>query len=253
MLKAIHVYKTLNDDEILHDINLEIKRGDKIGLIGLHNSGKTVLLDILSGNIRPSRGKVIMDEQGNKFNRKKISYIPQIPILNLSYTPRELVKYIDGEEYFLEQLGINPNTKIRDLSLNEKKRIFLALSLNFSPEYLLIDEINDDQVLKKFFVEFKGGALVTSHSIKKIWDLIKDVIIINKGKIVYKGSKEDLLYKIITIKKEELTNNLNNYDYDMEGDYVEIWLKIKDKINGIKGKETLVDPDDVILRYYIRN
>ncbi|ARM75262.1 ATP-binding cassette domain-containing protein [Acidianus manzaensis] len=252
MLKAINVYKEIKDNLILQDINLNIEKGDKIGLVGLHNSGKTMLLDILSGKTRPSKGKVIIEGE-KTLNRKKIAYVPQVPLLNLSLTPRDLVKYIEGNEHFLEELGINPKSKIKNLSLNEKKRIFLALSLNFSPEYLLIDEINDDEYLKKFFLNFEGGIIVTSHSLRKIWDLISKVIILNKGKIVYSRNKEELLYKIIKIDKKYFSSNLKNHDYDMEGDYIEIWLKRNEKIDQIKGEETLVDPDDAILRYYLRD
>lgn len=248
VIEAINVSKEFKGISVLKDINLEIKEGDKIGLIGLHNSGKSVLLQILSGNMRPSGGKVLMN--GGKLNKRKIAYVPQIPLLDLSARVKDVVRYVGGDTKYLEELGVNPNSKVKELSLNERKRIFLALALNFSPEYLLVDEIGNDEYLRRFFLDFKGGSLVTAHRVKDLWDLISEVVIINKGVIVFRGKKDDLLYKVVKISRNSFSQELKRYDYVEEGNEIELWVKRDEKIHG---EERLVEPDEVILRYYFRS
>lgn len=249
MIEAINISKEFKGIKVLANINLEIKQGDKTGIIGLHNAGKSLLLQILSGNMKPSKGKILMNK--GKIDKRKIAYVPQIPLLDLLSTPKDVMKYVGGNTEYLDYLGISKDVKIKNLSLNERKRIFLALDLNFSPEYLLIDEIGNDEYLTKFFAQFNGGAILTSHRIKDVWDLISKVIILHKGSIVFKGSKEELLYKIVKIPRSSFSQDLKKYDYVQEGDEIELWVKRNEKID--IGEERLVEPDEAILRYYFRS
>jgi ABC-type multidrug transport system, ATPase component len=119
VLQAIDVSKRYQKDYVLRNVNLELEQG-RLGIIGLHDSGKTVLMRLLSGLEKPSSGKITLD--GRKLDRRKIAYVPQAPLFDPLLKAKEVMRYVGSEEY-LDVVDLEREKKVKDMSLGEKKRL----------------------------------------------------------------------------------------------------------------------------------
>ncbi|MRJ07048.1 MAG: ABC transporter ATP-binding protein, partial [Epsilonproteobacteria bacterium] len=161
VLENIH-FSYEKDKPVLKGVNLEIKKGEKIGILGESGCGKSTLLDIIIGIYKPQKGKVIIDntlltEKNVKSWRKKIGYIPQNIYLidgsvaeNVAFGEkidrkkvREALKKAKLLE-FLEKNHQGIDTQIGEngikLSGGQRQRIAIARAIYNNPEVLVLDE-----------------------------------------------------------------------------------------------------------------
>jgi len=151
------------DGMILHDINLSIRDGEMVGLLGPNGSGKTTLIKLVSGVLKPSRGQVNLDgHRVSQLSRKAIArwvaVVPQQFHMPFAFTVREVVTlgripfikpFADESEAdrrlvtnALELVGISDLAQRRfdELSGGERQKVILAMALAQQPEILLLDE-----------------------------------------------------------------------------------------------------------------
>ncbi|BCU70298.1 ATP-binding cassette domain-containing protein [Stygiolobus caldivivus] len=179
--------------KVLHDISLAVVKGEKVGIVGYHGSGKTLLSEIIAGLRRPSSGRVLIDG--------KVDYVPQVPLFPPNYTVREVLGFA-GEKS-------DDNRKIKDLSYIELKKLAFRLQLVKDPDYLLVDEfVGMENEVK----EFRGGVILTSHKPSTIYDLVDFFIVLSRGKIVHVTGKKGLKFKVIKV----IQDGGNKYQYYLE-------------------------------------
>ena len=212
-------YNYENDNDIFENLNLEINKGDKIGIIGKSGSGKSTFVDLLSGLLTPTSGKILVDENELKEKtleswQQKIGYVPQkVHILddklkfNIAYgVKEEEINYIKLksiiEKTNLREIRSNEKNidimdiKISDRGLNisggELQRIALARSLYNDSEILILDEATNslDELNKKKLID-------------NIYDLYNDktVIFISHEENVF-----DYCNKIYELKNKNFIN-----------------------------------------------
>lgn len=137
-------------------LNLQIAEGEFIGLLGANGSGKSTILKLLSGILRPSMGEVRLwnkpiSSYRNKDRAKLISYLPQVIDLQVPFRVRELVSMglypyeIKPEislNSVLEMVGLmdKKDSLIRELSGGERRRAFISMTLLQGAGILLLDE-----------------------------------------------------------------------------------------------------------------
>ena len=162
-LKNINLNYLLNGNniKILKNINFEIKKNERVAIIGESGSGKTSLLMLMSGLESPSNGSIVFDKEDlSKINekrrteirRKKIGLIFQQFFLIPNYTALENVMFpmqinkIDNEKEkaisILEDFGLvnRKNNLPSELSGGEQQRVAIARAISFDPEVVLADE-----------------------------------------------------------------------------------------------------------------
>ena len=156
ILKVQDAFKKLDNKEILKGINLEVKKGEIISLVGPSGSGKSTLLRCINRLIDIDSGNIIYDNKNiikydTKELRRKIVLVHQESVMlpgsvydNVSYGPR-LNKNNDKEHIIncIEDSGLTDdfsNKNAEKLSGGEKKRVALARALALSPNILLLDE-----------------------------------------------------------------------------------------------------------------
>ena len=162
-LKNINLNYLLNGDniKILKNINFEIKKNERVAIIGESGSGKTSLLMLMSGLESPSNGSIVFDKEDlSKINekrrteirRKKIGLIFQQFFLIPNYTALENVMFpmqinkINNEKEkaisILEDFGLvnRKNNLPSELSGGEQQRVAIARAISFDPEIVLADE-----------------------------------------------------------------------------------------------------------------
>lgn len=216
---------------ILEDINFEIKKGQSIGIIGETGSGKTTLVDLLLGLLKPTKGEIVIDDEVlNDKNlsswHKNIGYIPQnIYIINdtiknniaIGLEEHEIDKKklshsikIANLEKFIYGLENGVDTKVGDrgikISGGEKQRIAIARAIYKNPNIIFMDEATsslDNKTEKEFMDAIESlkkntTLIIIAHRLSTIENCDK-VFLISKSKIIDSGT-------FLEIKKR---NNLN--------------------------------------------
>ncbi len=194
---------------VLSKINLVINDHDFIGIIGPNGGGKTTLLKVILGLIKPYRGSVMFfdDKQGKSENI--IGYLPQINQIDLQFpiSVKEVVlsglmskegvfsRYAGKQkrlaEDLLNQMGIYNLRKkaIGELSGGQLQRVYLCRAIISSPRLLMLDEPNtfvDTRFETDFYEILKGlntkmAIIVVSHDVGTISWYVKTIACVNKN------------------------------------------------------------------------
>ena len=204
------------------DISFEIFEGDFVGFLGPNGAGKTTTLKMLSGVLTPSSGicKVLgfNPHERKKEFKKQISLIMgqksqliwDLPASDTFLLHRDLYQ-LDYKRWkairdsLVELLDVSAviNTPVRQLSLGERMKCEIIVSLLHEPRVLFLDEptIGLDVISQRHLWEFlrnyhathKTTILLTSHYMQDIVNLCSRAIVINHGKIAYDGLLETLI------------------------------------------------------------
>ncbi|QBK25941.1 ABC-F family ATP-binding cassette domain-containing protein [Ureibacillus thermophilus] len=193
VLEGIALSKSFGDRVILKDFNFLIQQGDRIGIVGANGYGKSTLLKILAGELKPDDGELIVGPtvkiahfhqvlpEMNE-NQRMIEYIREA---SNDITDSEGIRYSAAQmlERFLFPLHTH-GTPIGKLSGGERKRLHLLRLLMEQPNVLLLDEPTNDLdietlgVLEDFIEHFPGVVITISHDrffldriAKKLWIL----------------------------------------------------------------------------------
>ncbi len=213
-LKNIDYFYPNSKKKIIDNLSLEISFGEIVGIIGQSGAGKSTLIDIITGLLIPSKGKVIIDGNEINFNEKnwqnQIGYIPQEIYLFDDTIKANIAFGIDknkvNDEHlnqaiklaeldkFINDLPEKENTEVGDrgirLSGGQKQRIGIARSLYFRPKILIFDEPtssldqeNENKIMKHIF-SLSGDLtiIIISHKLTTL-NKCKKIINIENGKI----------------------------------------------------------------------
>jgi zinc transport system ATP-binding protein len=156
------LWVSLNHEYILQGVDLQIREGIFLGLIGPNGGGKTTLLQIILGLIRPDRGKVQVFglPSGHRRNRGRIGYLPQRAYADLTFPVTAFDVVMMGrypwvglwrrpsqedrrkamEKLEAVEIGHLKDRPIGHLSGGEQQRVFIARALASEPRMLLLDE-----------------------------------------------------------------------------------------------------------------
>jgi ABC-2 type transport system ATP-binding protein len=207
--------------DALKSINLEIKQGEIIGLIGANGAGKTTLIKILSGIVHPTSGEATVMgyvpwERSNEYRRQMALIMGQknqvwwdLPALDSFLLLKEIyqipqAQYKYNIEFLAETLMIKDQlkTQVRKLSLGERMKVELMAALLHNPKVIFLDEptigldISAQKAVRVFLrqyqTEFKPITILTSHYMEDIKELCPRVVIIKEGEFVYDGSLSNI-------------------------------------------------------------
>lgn len=178
---------------LIRDIDLSVRRGEIVSLIGPNGSGKTTVVKVLSGSITPDRGSVL------KSNGIRIGYVPQRIAIDstLPMTVRRLMnineKYQTLEvEEALDEMNIleTADQPVQELSGGEFQRALFARALLRKPDLLLLDEpsqgldFKGEIKLYNQIIDFRDrlncGVLLVSHNLHMVMAQTETVICINR-------------------------------------------------------------------------
>ncbi len=214
--------------EALSDISLTINEGEMIGLIGRNGAGKTTLIKLLTGILPLRQGEIKIDQmlpyQREKVFLKNIGVLlgqrsqliwdlPAIDTYDMLAAIYELPKQMYNARltWLSEQLEVTEllYIPVRKLSLGQRVKCELIAALLHRPKYLFLDEptLGLDFVTQKTIYKIlrlenqyhKTTIITTSHYIKDIEQLADKVIILNKGKIIFKSRG-----KVIKVELEQI-------------------------------------------------
>ena len=221
-IQVKNLSKKFNDTIAVNNINLNIEKNKTLGLLGPNGCGKTTTIGMLLGLIKPSEGEIIIDGKNlDKYSRDEIlvrinfasPYI-ELPkkltvqqnlevygrlygIKNLEERIEEISEDLDIKNFFKKKTG--------ELSSGQKNRVSLAKSLINKPEILLLDEptasLDPDigDFIRSYIQDYQSKNHVTillaSHNMSEVERLCDSIIMMKKGKIIDKGTCEQIIKK----------------------------------------------------------
>ncbi|WP_322903560.1 ABC-F family ATP-binding cassette domain-containing protein [Paenibacillus campi] len=169
---------TLGGRELIHELTYHAVPGDRIGIVGPNGRGKSTLLNLISGRIEPTSGRIITGQtvKFGYFTQEHQEMDESMRVIEYIKEAAEVVKTADGSSItaaqMLERFLFTPAaqwTPIAKLSGGEKRRLYLLRVLMSAPNVLLLDEPTNDldittlTVLEDYLDEFPGVVLVVSH------------------------------------------------------------------------------------------
>ena len=197
-----------NGETVLQDVSLEIRQGDFIAMIGPNGGGKTTLLKLILGLLKPDKGSVRVTGQSSQKASANIGYVPQDVHINRSFpiTALDVVlmgklepkkrwarKTTSNRQEALAALGrlemaTLAEKKIGELSGGQSQRVFIARALVTQPRLLLLDEPTasiDTKGQAEFFEMLKDlnrdvTIVVVSHDLLAVSRYVKSVACVNK-------------------------------------------------------------------------
>ena len=192
----------------LKDVNFEIKRGDRVGIMGLNGAGKSTLLKVIAGVLKPTEGTV-------KCNGKIVPLLELGAGFDKQYTGAENIylygavlgyskefidkKYKDIVEF--SELGKFIDVPIKNYSSGMRARLGFSIATTVSPEILILDEVLSvgdakfrKKSEKKIMDMFDQGVTVlfVSHSLEQVRRLCNKAMILDHGKLVAYGDIEEV-------------------------------------------------------------
>ncbi|WP_203247080.1 ABC transporter ATP-binding protein [Sporosarcina beigongshangi] len=226
-LKNVSLHR--GNKEIVRDINWSIRPNEHWGILGLNGSGKTSLLNIVSGYHFPSLGEVTV--LGNRFGRtslpelrKKIGFVSSSLERFAEFFNRETVERVvvsgkfasfgiyeqvvqeewDKADALLESLRLAflKGKQYHQLSEGEKRRVLIARSLMSDPKMLILDEpcsgldvLSREQFLGVMEEVVNNGChiIYVTHHIEELVEAMTHVLLLKDGEIVAAGPKQDVL------------------------------------------------------------
>lgn len=194
LIKAEGVNKQFGHRPVLRDINLEVRRGDKLVMLGSNGAGKSTLVRILLGIERPTSGTV--------WRRGQIGYVPDFNPKFDFETVGDLAAFLDVDDYGpFEEFGIKKflTRRLKTLSKGELRRVLIAIAMAKGKDLLILDEpyngLDPDgrRVLRNVLRGIDSYIFVT-HLIEEIPQNANRLIFIEKGKIVIDAKKGVRVY-----------------------------------------------------------
>jgi ABC-2 type transport system ATP-binding protein len=213
MIEIKKLSKSYGDTKAVNDVSLSIKKGELFGLLGPNGSGKTTMIKMLTGQIKPTSGSLkvhgvnVLDDPIHV--RELVGVIPEQETPPSFLTAEEYLYFvakIRKMEHYEEackkwfeffEFEDQKNSLCKDLSRGTRQKLMFAQAFLHEPELAIIDEplINLDPVMQrkvkdflKGYVQNGGTVFISTHILEIAKQICTSIGIIYKGKLVYTGS-----------------------------------------------------------------
>jgi gliding motility-associated transport system ATP-binding protein len=214
LVKVENLYRYYDDHCALQNLSFEVCKGEILGFLGPNGAGKTTTMQILSGNLAPSAGRIlisgidILDEP--KRAKTRIGYLPEQPPLYVDLTVDEYLRYcaalnllprsrrqaaldLAKERCGLRDMG---HKLIGNLSKGYRQRVGIAQAIIHAPAIVILDEptvgLDPIQIreIRNLIVELgkEHGVILSTHILPEVQSVCSRVQIIHKGHLVFNDS-----------------------------------------------------------------
>ncbi|MDR0396006.1 MAG: ABC transporter ATP-binding protein [Oscillospiraceae bacterium] len=210
MIEIQGLTKRYGNKHAIKDVSFTIKKGEILGFLGRNGAGKTTTMNIVTGYISASEGRVLLDGhdilEEPRVVKRRIGYLPEQPPLYMDMTVDEYLRFacaikdvrpgaakahIDDVCELVKIQDVRKRL-IKNLSKGYKQRVGLAQALIGNPEMIILDEptvgLDPRQILEiRSLIKRLGQdhtVVLSSHILTEVADVCERVVIINNGKIV---------------------------------------------------------------------
>ena len=216
MIQINNLHKKFGKNQVLSNLDLEIKGGGIFAVLGPNGSGKTTLIKSILGMVVPNKGSISVLDKIIKKNwkyRQEIDYLPQIANFPGNLRVKELIRMIKDlrqkkskEEELIKLFGLEPflDKKLGTLSGGTKQKVNIVLTFMFDSPLIILDEpttgLDPGSLikLKKLILQEKNKGktiLITTHIMQFVVEMADEIVYLLEGNIYFKGSVEQLMTK----------------------------------------------------------
>ncbi len=275
VIRTEYLSKRYKDILAVENINLQVKRGEICGFLGVNGAGKTTTIRLLLGMVKPTSGSVyLFNKELKQLPTKKwneVGYLvedsysyPQLTVkenLEIIYKLRKLNNpSVINEIISKLKLDKYKDVKVKNLSSGNMQRLGLAKAFIHKPKILLLDEptkgldpagiVEIRILLKELAEKYNTTIFISSHILSEIYKLVDRIIIINEGHIlrdVNKAKLDKLMQKKLIINTNDnlkAKKIMINEGYDI-GQNEKNYLVIKDN--------TIINSPEQIVKKLVSN
>ncbi len=223
VLRAEGLRKSYGRRTVVNDVALDLAQGEIVGLLGPNGAGKTTTFYLITGLIRPDRGRIFLDQQNitkepmYRRARAGIGYLAQEPsifrrmtveqnvLAILETLPLDKAARMARLDAMLEELGLTPLRTARAYTLSggERRRLEITRALATSPKFMLLDEpfagvdpiaVHDIQTIVASLRDRGIGVLITDHNVEQTLEIVDRAYIMHEGAVKAAGSVRELVW-----------------------------------------------------------
>ena len=210
--------------KVLNNISLSLGEGHIHGLLGCNGIGKTTLLKIICGIMRPDRGGVSVDGV-DPMRRKPETFsnliiipeefdLPNISLLHFAkitspFYPRFDIGAMRG---YCQELGVNPEERLHTMSMGQRKKAYIAFALACNVKMLLMDEptngldIPSKSVFRRLlagYVDESRMVIISTHQVADVESLIDNIVVLDSQGVALNATTSEICSKLKFAKAEE--------------------------------------------------
>ncbi len=234
-IKVENITKFYGDQLALDNVSFSIDTGQIVGFIGPNGAGKTTMMRIITGFLRPSSGRVLVNDvdSANSLEVKRmIGYLPENNPLYYDMYVREFLSFVAGlykikdrkkqVDRVIEMTGLGPEQykKIGQLSKGYKQRVGLAQAIIHDPQVLILDEptsgLDPNQIIQIRDLILELGkektVMLSTHIMQEVEAICDRIIIINRGRIVADDTPQTIHERV----KEEIMTFVVEFDAQVD-------------------------------------
>jgi lipopolysaccharide export system ATP-binding protein len=227
-LQARHLKKAYGSRKVVHDVSVQVDKGEVVGLLGPNGAGKTTSFYMIVGLVRADGGQILIDGEDvtrmpiHKRSRMGLSYLPQEASIFRKLSVADNVRAIlelqtdaqgralssaDVEKRLGELLADLRVDHLRDspavaLSGGERRRVEIARALATDPRFILLDEpfagidpiaVIEIQRIIAFLKQRGIGVLITDHNVRETLGICDHAYIISEGRVLAQGTPDEIV------------------------------------------------------------
>ena len=229
VIKANNISKKYEESYALDSIDIEVSKGQIMGLIGPNGAGKSTFLQSVLGLLKTEGNLEVLGLDPRKDRHKllkEVCSITDVAVLPKWMTVQQLLSYIDGVHpgfdldkciSILSRTNIKLHSKIKVLSRGMVVQLHLSLVMAIDAKILILDEptLGLDLVYRKDFYSqliedyYEGNKtiLISTHQVEEIEGVLSDAVFMNQGRIVMQDSIESINKKYLELRPDQ--NSIN--------------------------------------------
>lgn len=255
LLKVENLSKSIDNKKILDNLNFEINEGEIVGFIGENGAGKSTTFKTLLNLISKDEGLVLFFNEDLDLNinlKNKIGTVfdainlpSDLTAKQLNNVFQEIFSEWNQNEYFdlLKEFDLPLNKKVSTLSRGMSMKLSVSISMAHNAKVLLLDEatggldpVSRNKLLEKLQVynEINNGAiLLSSHILGDVQKIATHLIILKKGKIILKDSKENIMQNYAVVEVEDsniVEKNIIIYQTTLHNNKKKILISVRSNI-----------------------
>ena len=227
-LEAHHLKKAYGSRKVVHDVSVQVGKGEVVGLLGPNGAGKTTSFYMIVGLVRADGGQILIDGEDvtrmpiHRRSRMGLSYLPQEASIFRKLSVADNVRAIlelqtnaqgqslssaDIEKRLTELLADLRVEHLRDspalaLSGGERRRVEIARALATDPRFIFLDEpfagidpiaVIEIQRIIAFLKQRGIGVLITDHNVRETLGICDHAYIISDGRVLAEGTPDQIV------------------------------------------------------------
>ncbi len=218
MIQIKNATKKFGDFTAISDININVKKGTIFGIIGENGAGKTTLIQCMTGIYKADEGEITINGElvyENPIVKERIGYVADQNQYFPFFRVKEMVEFYkrtyptfstDRFNNYNAVFNLDENKRVRQLSKGMQMRLSLMLNLSINPDVLILDEPTSglDAIAKKQMLDIllqevgenQLTVFVSSHHLGELERICDEIAIINKGKITYMSTLDEMKQNI---------------------------------------------------------